>query len=45
MRKVTENEKMVFEFIKDRIEEGYPPTVRRFVQSLALSLPQQPIDI
>ena len=28
MRKVTENEKMVFEFIKDRIEEGYPPTVR-----------------
>lgn len=28
MRKVTENEKMVFEFIKDRIEEGYPPTIR-----------------
>lgn len=28
MRKVTENEKMVFEFIKDRIEEGYPPTER-----------------
>ena len=28
MIKVTENEKMVFEFIKDRIEEGYPPTVR-----------------
>ena len=28
MRKVTENEKMVFEFTKDRIEEGYPPTVR-----------------
>lgn len=28
MRKVTENEKMVFEFIKDRIEEGPPPTVR-----------------
>lgn len=28
MRKATENEKMVFEFIKDRIEEGYPPTVR-----------------
>ena len=28
MRKVTENENMVFEFIKDRIEEGYPPTVR-----------------
>lgn len=28
MRKVTENEKMVFEFIKDRIEEGYAPTVR-----------------
>ena len=28
MRKVTENEKMVCEFIKDRIEEGYPPTVR-----------------
>ena len=28
MRKVTETEKMVFEFIKDRIEEGYPPTVR-----------------
>ena len=28
MRKVTGNEKMVFEFIKDRIEEGYPPTVR-----------------
>lgn len=28
MRKVTENEKMVFEIIKDRIEEGYPPTVR-----------------
>ena len=28
MRKVTENEKMVFEFIKDRIEEGYPPPVR-----------------
>lgn len=28
MRKVTENEKMVFEFIKDRIEEDYPPTVR-----------------
>ena len=28
MRKVTENEKMVFEFIKDRLEEGYPPTVR-----------------
>ena len=28
MRKVTENEKMVFVFIKDRIEEGYPPTVR-----------------
>ena len=28
MRKVTENEKMVFEVIKDRIEEGYPPTVR-----------------
>lgn len=28
MRKVTENEKIVFEFIKDRIEEGYPPTVR-----------------
>ena len=28
MRKVTENEKMVFEFIKDRIEEGYQPTVR-----------------
>lgn len=28
MRKVTENTKMVFEFIKDRIEEGYPPTVR-----------------
>ena len=28
MRKVTENEKMVFEFIKDRIEEGDPPTVR-----------------
>ncbi len=28
MRRVTENEKMVFEFIKDRIEEGYPPTVR-----------------
>lgn len=28
MRKVTENEKKVFEFIKDRIEEGYPPTVR-----------------
>lgn len=28
MRKVTENEKMVFEFINDRIEEGYPPTVR-----------------
>lgn len=28
MRKVTENEKMVFEFIKNRIEEGYPPTVR-----------------
>ena len=28
MRKVTENEKRIFEFIKDRIEEGYPPTVR-----------------
>ena len=28
MRKVTENEKMVFEFIKDRKEERYPPTVR-----------------
>ena len=28
MRKVTENETMVSEFIKDRIEEGYPPTVR-----------------
>lgn len=28
MRKVTENEKMVFEFIKDRIKEGHPPTVR-----------------
>ena len=30
MRKVTENEKMVFELIKDRLEEGYPPTVREF---------------
>ena len=45
MRKVTENEKMVFEFIKDRIEEGYPPTVREICAELALSLPQQPIDI
>ena len=26
MRKVTENEKMVFEFIKDRIEEVAPPS-------------------
>lgn len=32
MRKVTENEKMVFEFIKDRIEEGYPPTVREICE-------------
>lgn len=34
MRKVTENEKMVFEFIKDRIEEGYPPTVREICAEL-----------
>lgn len=26
--KLTENERRVFEFIKDRINEGYPPTVR-----------------
>ena len=26
--KLTDNERKVFEFIKDRIEEGYPPTVR-----------------
>ncbi|MBQ8965174.1 transcriptional repressor LexA [Ruminococcus sp.] len=26
--KVTENERKVFEFIKSRVEEGYPPTVR-----------------
>lgn len=26
--KITDNERMVFEFIKERIEEGYPPTVR-----------------
>ena len=45
MRKVTENEKMVFEFIKDRIEEAIRPQLGRYVQSLALSLPQQPIDI
>lgn len=25
---LTENEKMVFDFIRKRIEEGYPPTVR-----------------
>ena len=28
MIKVSENEKMVFELIKDPIKEGYPPTVR-----------------
>ena len=28
MKKVTENERRVFEFIKQRLEEGYPPTVR-----------------
>lgn len=26
--KVTENERKVFDFIKTRVEEGYPPTVR-----------------
>ncbi|MGN0602272.1 MAG: transcriptional repressor LexA [Oscillospiraceae bacterium] len=26
--KLSENEKMVFEYIKQRLEEGYPPTVR-----------------
>lgn len=26
--KLTDNEKKVFEFIKERLEEGYPPTVR-----------------
>ena len=26
--KITENERKVFEFIKQRLEEGYPPTVR-----------------
>lgn len=26
--KVTDNERKVFEFIKQRVEEGYPPTVR-----------------
>lgn len=26
--KLTENERKVFEFIKQRLEEGYPPTVR-----------------
>ena len=26
--KVTDNERKVFEFIKSRVEEGYPPTVR-----------------
>lgn len=26
--KITENERKVFEFIKQRVEEGYPPTVR-----------------
>lgn len=26
--KITENERKVFEFIKERLEEGYPPTVR-----------------
>ncbi|SFC34222.1 transcriptional repressor LexA [Ruminococcus albus] len=26
--KVTDNERKVFEFIKERVEEGYPPTVR-----------------
>ncbi|MBR1563590.1 MAG: transcriptional repressor LexA, partial [Ruminococcus sp.] len=26
--KLTKNELKVFEFIKDRIEDGYPPTVR-----------------
>ena len=36
MRKVTENEKMVFEFIKDRIEEGYPPTVREICAEFGL---------
>lgn len=27
-KKVTDNEKKVYNFIKERIEEGYPPTVR-----------------
>ena len=26
--KITENERKVFEFIKQRVEEGYPPTIR-----------------
>ncbi len=26
--KITENERKVFDFIKQRVEEGYPPTVR-----------------
>lgn len=26
--KITDNERKVFEFIKQRVEEGYPPTVR-----------------
>lgn len=26
--KITENERKVFEFIKQRVDEGYPPTVR-----------------
>lgn len=30
--KVTENERRVFDFIKTRVEEGYPPTVREICE-------------
>lgn len=30
--KVTENERRVFDFIKSRVEEGYPPTVREICE-------------
>lgn len=30
--KVTENERKVFDFIKTRVEEGYPPTVREICE-------------
>jgi repressor LexA len=30
--KLTDNERKVFEFIKERLEEGYPPTVREICE-------------